>query len=167
MKSDEAKVKVYTASESELDERMNLDKRKNDRAFCLCFDTLDEAPAGFYDRQNELRDGLEKEFCTNFEEGYEAPRYEWANPSNKWFYFDGDMHGSERIDIEITDNIIGDKLLGIIMAYLEKSAPNYCVIGAIYRKELKGKNYMGRIVINRDEIAVEESLVEIMEIEKR
>jgi hypothetical protein len=60
-------VKVYTASEDEMDERLNLDKRRNSRAFCVCFNTLDEAPAGFYDRQNELRDGLEKEFLGKFQ----------------------------------------------------------------------------------------------------
>ncbi|HSY43353.1 MAG TPA: hypothetical protein VK811_05540 [Candidatus Acidoferrum sp.] len=168
-------MKVYAISETELNERLNLDKRRNSRAFYLCFETLDEAPAGFYERQNELRDGLEKEFWTNFEEGKEDPGHGLIKiVYNKWFFFDGDMYGSERIDIEITDNIIGDKLLGIIMAYLEKSAPNYCVIGAVYREKLTGKNYLGRFVVTCEEIAVEESLVELwtnqvqyMEIEKR
>jgi hypothetical protein len=167
-------VNVYTATEKEIDERMNLDKRQNSRAFYLCFKTLEEAPEGFYDRQNELRDGLEKEFWESYKEGKEEPRYKWANPDNKWFYFDGDMYGAERIDIELTDNIIDDKLLGIVMAYLEKNAPNYCVIGAVYKDEMTGKNYMGRFIVTTDEIVVEGSLAElwakqvrIMEIEER
>jgi hypothetical protein len=84
------------------------------------------------------------------------------------------MHGSERIQIDLTDNIIGDKLIGIIMAYLEKCAPSFCVIGVVYKEELKGKNYLGRFVINGEEIAVEESLAELwakqtqfMEIEEK
>jgi hypothetical protein len=168
-------VKVYTISESELDERLNLDKRRNNRAFCLCFDSLDEAPADFYKLQDKIRDGLEKEFWASFQEGKEPPRYKWeTSPTNKWFFFDGDMHGSERMVIELADNIIGDKLLGIIMAYLEKSAPSYCVVGEVFRGELTGKNYKGRIVINCEEIAVEESLVQLwtkqvhyMEIERQ
>jgi|HubBroStandDraft_1064217.scaffolds.fasta_scaffold478335_2 hypothetical protein len=84
------------------------------------------------------------------------------------------MRGSERIVIELTDNIIGDKLLGVIMAYLEKCTARYCVIGVVYNEETKGNNYIGRFVINRDEIAVEESLaglwsrqVKIMEIDEK
>jgi hypothetical protein len=169
-------VNVYRATEREIDERMNLDKRQNSRAFYLCFKTLEEAPEGFYDRQNELRDGLEKEFWESYKEGKEEPDEEELVPwvRNKWFYFDGDMYGAERIDIELTDNIIGDKLLGTVMAYLEKNAPNYCVIGAVYKEQMKGKNYMGRFIVTGDEIVVEESLAElwskqvkIMEIEER
>jgi hypothetical protein len=156
-----------------MDERLNLDKRRDRRAFCVCFESLDEAPEGFYERQDELRDGLEKEFWMAFPEGKEPPQFQWASPTNKWFYFDGDMHGSERIEIELTDNIIGDKLLGVIMAYLEKGATGYCVVGVVYNEEQKGNNYIGRFVLNRDEIAVEKSLaglwsrqVKFMEIEK-
>lgn len=165
---------VYTASKQEMDERLNLDKRQNSRAFCLCFESLDEAPEGFYDQQDELRAGLEKEFWANFAEGKEPVESDWETPTNKWFYFDGDMHGSERIEIELADTIIGDKLLGVIMAYLGKGATGYCVVGVVYNEELKGNNYVGRFVLNRDEIAVEESLAElwsrqvkIMEIEIR
>lgn len=165
---------VYTASAQEMDERLNLDKRQDSRAFCLCFESLHEAPEGFYEQQNEFRDGLEKEFWANFAEGKELSESSWESPSNKWFYFDGDMHGSERIEIELTDNIIGDKLLGVIMAYLEKGATGYCVVGVVYNEKQKGNNYIGRFVMNRDEIAVEESLVELwsrqikfMEIEEK
>jgi hypothetical protein len=167
-------MKVYKASEKEMDERLELDKRRTDMAFCICFESLEEAPAGFYKLQDKIRDGLEEELMAKFKEGFEPPRFEWSSPSNKWFYFDTDMHGSERIEIELTDNIIGDKLLGVIMAYLEKCESRYCVIGVVYRKELKGKNYMGRFVITRNEIAVEESLAELwtkqvqfLEIEER
>jgi hypothetical protein len=145
----------------EIDERLNLDKRRNDRAFCVCFDSLDEAPAGFYELQDKIRDELEKELMGQFKDGIEPPLIKGARPSNKWFYIDWDMHGSERVPIDVTDNILGDKLLGIIMAHLEKWEPRYCVIGVVYRKEMEGKNYMGRFVVNRDEIAVEESLAEL------
>lgn len=44
-------MKTYKISENELDERLELDKRKNHRAFCVCSQTLEEAPDGFYDLQ--------------------------------------------------------------------------------------------------------------------
>ena len=168
-------MKVYAASEIELDERLNLDKRRNERAFCLCFDSLEEAPPVFYKIQDKIRDGLEEELMEKYKEGWEAPRFKWqTSPTNKWFCFKTDMFGSERIVVEITDNILGDKLLGIIMAYLEKCSSPYCVVGVVYKQAMEGEKYMGRLVINNNEIAVEESLVELwtnqvqyMEIEKR
>jgi len=69
---------------------------------------------------------------------------------------------SERIIIEINQEILGDKLLGLIMSYLEKCPARYCVILAGHGGEgMKGVNYLGRFVINQDEIAVEESICEV------
>jgi hypothetical protein len=154
-------MKTYTASEKELDERLELDKRRNNHAFCVVFKTLDEAPDGFYDLQRKISDGLEKEFCANFEGGYEAPRYEWANPTNKWFCFNGDMFGSERIVIEMSKEILGDKLLGVILSYLEKHAISYCLTADVYESMERNSQFLGRFVINLEEIAVEESLADI------
>jgi hypothetical protein len=152
-------LKTYKISKRELDERLKLDKRQDSRGFRICFKTLEEAPDGFYDLQRIISDELEKEFCANFEEGYEAPRYEWANPTNKWFCFNGDMFGSERIVIEMSQEILGDKLLGVIMSYLEKNAPSYCLTADVY-ESMESDNYLGRFVVNLDEIAVEESLAD-------
>lgn len=154
-------MKTYKISQSELDERLELDKRKNHRAFCICFKTLEEAPKGFYDLQRKISGGLEKELCANFEEGYEAPRYEWANPSNKWFFFNGDMFGSERIVIEISKEILGDKLISLILSYLEKNAPSYCLTADVYESMERQSQFLGRFVVNLVEIAIEESLSDI------
>jgi hypothetical protein len=154
-------MKTHKISEQELDERLELDRRRNNRAFCICFKTLEEAPDGFYDLQRKISDGLENELCANFEEGYEAPRYKWANPTNKWFCFNGDMFGSERIVIEMSKEILGDKLIGLIMSYLEKCPSRYCVIASVYENMERGSKYLGRFVINLEEIAVEESLTDV------
>jgi hypothetical protein len=71
-------VNVYTSSESEMDERLNLDKRRNARAFCICFESLEEAPEGFYKQQDQIRDGLEEEFLAKFKEGNEPPPVQMA-----------------------------------------------------------------------------------------
>ena len=169
-------MKVYTASDAEIDERLELDKRQNSRAFCLCFKTLDEAPDGFYDLQDKIRDGLEKEFWASFDDGIDRSRFQsWESGAmHTQFCFDSDMFGSERIEVEIVDEILGDKLIGVIMSYLEKCPPRYCVMGAVYREQMNGDKYIGRFVMNLDEIAVEESLadvwskrVQFMEVEER
>src|ERR1700744_3381814 len=148
-------MKVYTASEKEISEKFE------NQGFCKVFQTLESAPEGFYELQNEIGDGLEKEFWANFAEGYEAPRYKWANPTNKWFYFNGDMFGSEQIVVEMSKEILGDKLIGLILSYLEKNASSYCVTLSVY-ESMEGKSdYIGAFIINMDEIAIEESLADV------
>ncbi|MGH7954077.1 MAG: hypothetical protein ACREFE_19450 [Limisphaerales bacterium] len=155
-------MKVYTASAKEISERLELDKRRNEKAFCLCFKTLDEAPEGFYDLQDKIRDGLEKEFWAHFPDGEDrSPRPAWAPPSHEWFCFNTDMFGSERMVVEITKKILGDKLIGIILSFLEKSQSRYCVFIDVYDNMMKGSQYLGSIVITLDEIAIEETLGEI------
>ncbi len=155
-------MKVYTASENEIDERLELDKRQEGNAFCLCFNSLKEAPEGFYDSQDKIRDGLEKELWTKFDDGVDRTGVKpWqAEAMHQWFYFDSDMFGSERIMVEIVHTLLSDKLIGVILAYLEKSAATYCVIVSVYHDRIKSGEYMGRMVINLKEVAVEESLVE-------
>ena len=169
-------MQVYSASENEIDERLEMDKRRKSRAFCICFSSLEEAPNGFYDLQDKIRDELEKEFWANFDDGIDRSRFHsWESGAlHTQFHFNGDMFGSERIEVEIIDKILGDKLIGVIMSYLEKCPSRYCVIGSVYREQMKGNNYIGRFVINLDEIAVEESLADVwskqiqfMEIEER
>jgi hypothetical protein len=78
------------------------------------------------------------------------------------FFFPADPINSERIIIEINNKILNDMLLGIILSFLSKSAPQYCLIAAVCTgKNMKGTNYVGRFVISVEEIAVEESLAEI------
>ena len=168
-------MKIYKASEEELDERLELDKRKNNRAFCICFKSLEEAPEGFYDLQRKICDGLEKEFRANFDDGVDRSHLKpWQMWQHDFFCFNGDMFGSERIVVEMSNEILGDKLIGLIMSYLDQCPSRYCVIVAVFNGMQTGSNYLGRFVINLDEIAVEDSLadawskkVKIMEIEER
>lgn len=153
------KMKVYRASESEIDERLELDKRRNSRAFCICFNSLEEAPDGFYDLQDKIRDGIQKVFWLNFDDGVEHLR---VNPwESETFFINPDMFGSERIVVELSAEILSDKLIGLIMSYLEKCPSRYCVIAAVYRGMQRGSEYLGRFVMNLNEIAVEESLVDV------
>lgn len=169
-------MKVYAANEAEIDERLNLDKRQDSRAFCLCFKTLEEAPDGFYELQDRLREGLENEFWANFDDGVDRSRFKsWQSGAmHSQFYFNSDLFGSERIVIELSNQIVGDKLIRLIMSYLEKSSPRYCVVAAVYKGMERGSEYLGRFVMTLEEIAVEESLagtwskrIQFMEIEER
>lgn len=156
-------MKIYTATGHELDERLELDKRQNSRAFCVCFNSLEEAPDEFYDLQSRIVDRLEEKFAESFgDDGVDRSQFEsWEMPTYEWFCFNTDMIGSERIEVEIADNILGDRLLGIVVDYLERVAPQYCVVAEVYKREIVGENYIGRFVVTIDEIAIEESLVTI------
>jgi hypothetical protein len=166
-------MNIYKTSAKELDERLELDKRRDNRAFGIVYDSLEEAPEGFYDLQRNISDGLQKEFRANFDDGVDRSKLKsWQMWRHNFFCFNGDMFGSERIVIEMTKEILGDKLLGLIMSYLEKCSSRYSVIAAVYNGKIEGDKYLGRFVINLDEIAVEESLadtwsqqVKFMEIE--
>ncbi len=70
------------------------------------------------------------------------------------------MFGSERIVLEMSKEILGDKLIGLILSYLEKNAPSYCLTASVYENMEKGSEYLGRFVINLEEIAIEESLAD-------
>jgi hypothetical protein len=156
-------MKVHRASEAEIDERLALDKRKSKAAFCRGFETESEIPFGFCDLQDKIRDGLEKEFFAKFDDGIDRSNLPSRKlvGSHSFFYFPAELIRSERIIIEMNAAILDDRLLGAILAYLEKSQSRYCVIAAVYsEKKMKGSNYLGRFVINLEEIAVEDSLVE-------
>ena len=61
--------------------------------------------------------------------------------------------------IELNSEILNDRLIGLILSYLEKFSPRYCVIAAVFSgRDMKGKNYIGRFVVNLEQIAVEEPL---------
>jgi len=157
-------MKVYQAKTPDIDQRLLLDKRKSKIAFCRNFDSESDIPAGFYEQQDKIRDDLEKEFFAKFNDGKdrsELPTWKWST-SHELFYFTAELINSERIIIELSSEILNDRLLGVILSYLEKFSPQYCVIAAVCSgKNMLGKNYIGRFVINLQEIAVEESLVEI------
>jgi hypothetical protein len=164
-------MKIYKASEKEIDQRLLLNRRQDIRGFCHNFDS--EIPAGFYELQDKIRDGLDKEFRANFDDGVDRSHLKpWEMWMHTLFFFNPDEINSERIIIEMGKEILGDKLIGLILAYLEKCPSRYCVIGSVSEK-LEGDNdYIGRFIINLDEIAVEESLadtwskqVKFMEIE--
>lgn len=70
------------------------------------------------------------------------------------------MFGSERLVFEMSQEILTGKMIGLVLAYLEKTSPSYCLTASVYKNMEKGSDYLGRFVITLDEIAVEESLVE-------
>jgi hypothetical protein len=155
-------LKTYKISENELDERLELDKRKNHRAFCICFKTLEEAPDGFYDLQRKISDGLEHLFRANFDDGVDRSHLKpWQMWQHNFFCFNGDMFGSERIVVEMSKEILADKMIGLVLAHLEKTAPSYCLTADVYESMERQSQFLGRFVINLDEIAVEESLADI------
>ena len=156
-------MRVYIASESQIDKRLRLDKRKNSEAFCNSFNSENELPPKFFDLQDKIRDAIEKEFWKTFDDGIDRSQFkQWESGAmHSQFYFSAELIASERIIIEMSDEILGDKLIGLLMSFLEKCSSRYCVIGVVFRGMLTGSNYVGRFVINTDEIAVEESLVDI------
>jgi hypothetical protein len=160
--SGDRQLKTYKISEKELDERLALDKRCNPRAFYRYFEPEEELPAGFYDLQDKIRDGLEKEFWTHYDDGVDRSNLpSWEQPMNTWFYFPAELMNCELVKLEMSNEILGDRLIGLIMAYLDKCPSRYGVNVAVYRGMQTGSNYLGRFVINLDEIVVEESLVKM------
>jgi hypothetical protein len=154
-------VKIYKASEREIDDRLALDKRRDTRAFHRCFEPEEELPVGFYDLQDKIRDGLEKEFWANFDDGVDHSRLpSWRKPTNTFFFFSAELLNCEQVGIEMSREILGDKLIDLITSYLEKCPFNYSVVAAVYNGKIEGDKYLGRFVINLDEIAVEESLAD-------
>jgi hypothetical protein len=154
-------MKIYKGNEKELEERLALDKRREPKAFYRYFGSEEELPTAFHDLQDRIRDGLEKELWTNFEDGVDQSKNpSWRKPTNKFFFFSAELMNCELVKLEMSHEILGDKLIGIILSYLEKCPSRYSVVAAVYRGMQKGSEYLGRFVINLDEIAVEESLVE-------
>lgn len=155
-------MKVYAASEEEIDTRLALDKRRDARAFHAFYLGDENPPAGFCDLQDKIRDGLEQEYWRNFDDDIDRSQIpSWITPSHSQFFFSAEPLSCELIIVEMSHVILGDKLLGIIMAYLEKCPRRYSVNTAVYKGEITGSNYLGRFVINREEIAVETSLSDI------
>jgi hypothetical protein len=152
-------MKTYKISERELNERLKLDKRRNNQAFCICFKSLEEAPKDFFELQDRIRDGLQREFWLNFDNGAEHLRRKPWDSKN--FFFNTDMFGSERIVVEMSKEILDDKMIGLTLSYLEKNALSYCLTASVFENMEKGSDYFGRFVINLNEIAVEESLVDV------
>ena len=146
-----SQMKVYKASEEGIDDRLELDKRKDSRAFCCYFESEEVLPLGFYDLQNKIRDGLQEAFCEKYDNG--ENRNSWDR-----FYFSAELLISERIIIEMTNEILDDKLVGLILEYLKTIPSPYCVIVAVYKGMQRGSEYLGRFIINLDEIVVEASL---------
>jgi hypothetical protein len=157
-------MKVYKATEADIDRRLKLDKRKTNEAFFRNFYESDSIlPIGFYELQDKIRDGLEEEFAKEFDDGKDRSRlrpYQLAT-SYDFFSFPAEPVSSELILIEVSSEILSDRLIGVILSYLERSTSQYCVIATVYLgKEIIGSNYLGRFLVNLGEIAVEESLVE-------
>ena len=145
-------MKIYKTGKEEIDARLSLNKLHDQRAFCHYFDSEESLPPDFYLAQDNIRDGLEAVLNSNYENG---GVWEW-----NLFYISAELLLSERILIEMSSEILDDKLIGLILSYLEKNAASYCVIVSIYRGMHKGSDYLGRLVMNVCEIAVETSLGE-------
>lgn len=152
-------MKIHKIATKELDRRLELDRRKDAQGFRIIYESLDAAPKGFYDLQNKIRDGLQKQFWLHFDDGDKQLRREpWES---KRFFFNTDMFGSERIVIEVGKEILGDSLIDLIVSYLDKNRTGYCVTASVYESMSKGSNYLGRFVVTLTDIAVEESLAGI------
>ena len=160
-----SKMKVYKASEADLDRRLMLDKRKTKEAFCRNFYESDAMiPVGFCELQDKIRDGLEAQVVAKFgdTETSAEPDSFGLPHLHENFLFPADPINSERIILEINNKILNDVLWEIILSFLSNSAPQYCVVAAVFGgKNMKGINYVGRFVVNLEEIAVENSLAEI------
>lgn len=151
-----------------MDDRLALDKRHDPRAFYRYFKPDEELPQGFHDLQDTIRKGLEKEFWVHFDDGIDRSKLApWKMRINTWFFFPAELMNCELVKLEMSNEILGDKLIGMVMAYLEKCPSCYGVIAAVYRGMESGSEYLGRFVINLDEIAVEESLAETWSIQVR
>ncbi|HVM63177.1 MAG TPA: hypothetical protein VMV72_20120 [Verrucomicrobiae bacterium] len=152
-------MRIYKATEAEIDERLALDKRFSDAAFCVGFEVESEIPAGFCDLQDKIRDGLEREFIEKFDDREDRSKPWELNGSHELFDFPADLIPSERIVVWLGSDILSDRLLGVVLGYLERCRSGYCVIAAVCSgREIVGRNYLGRFVLNLEEIAVEESL---------
>ncbi len=166
-------MKVFKASEKQLDQRLALDKRHDDRAFYRYFEPKENLPDGYYDLQDRIRHELEKIFWDNFDDGIDRSNQKpWKVRSNN-FFFPAELRNYEQIQIEMSNRILGDRLIGLLMRYLEKCDSEYCVLGSVYDGEITGSKYVGRFLVNRHQIVVEETLartwaskVRFMEIEK-
>ena len=156
-------MKVNKVTEAELDRKLAFDQMKAGNGFCCGYQDESEIPAGFYDLQDKIRDGLEKAFFSSFDDGKDRSCLaSWkVSGSHKWFFFPAEPISAEEIIIELSTEIFGDKLIGLILAYLEKCKCKYCVVVAVYEGEIKGRTYLGRFVINSEEIAVEDTLAEV------
>jgi len=158
-------MRIYKISEAELDRRLILDKKISKEAFCCNYYGSDKTvPVGFCELQDKIRDGLEAEFWAKFDGDQERPKVDSYGLSifHECFSFPADPINSERIIIELCSKILNDVLVGLILSYLEKTSSQYCVIVAVSLGEnMEGSSYIGRLVVNLDEIAVEEPLVEI------
>jgi hypothetical protein len=143
-------MKIYVAREEQIDERLALDKRRNVRGFYRYFDSEAELPFGFFDLQDKVRDGLRTKFNENFDNGIPG--------EYNLFYFPEELLTCEQIGVELSREILGNQLLGIILKYLDDCESRYCVVGAVYESMQRHSKYLGRFVANCEEIAVEESL---------
>ncbi len=155
-------MKIRKAVEKDIDERLALDKRRDPRGFSRCFESEEELPAGFHDLQDKIRDGLEREFWTNFDDGIDRSKLaSWKMPMNELFFFPAELGNCEQIRLEISDQILGDKLIGLLLSYLDKCPSHYCLVAAVYKGMQKGSEYLGRFIVNFEETVVESSLCDV------
>ena len=146
-------MKIYKATEREIDSRLRLDKRCDARAFFRNFDSEAELPVGFYDLQNQIRDGLEAKFDQKFDNG--------AHGETKLFYFPADLLIAELLGVELSWKMLDDRLIGLMLSFLDGCSAQYCIIGAVYKWTKPHSQFLGRFVVNRKEIAVEETLCDV------
>jgi hypothetical protein len=138
-------MKICRLSEEEIDQRLLLDSRETSLAFCRNFESELDLPHGFFGQQDRIRDGLEMEFFAKFDDGKDRSKLEsWElATSHEQFFFPAEPINSERMIIELSSEILNDKLIGLILSYLEKFAPQYCVITAVcLGQNMEGKNIL-------------------------
>lgn len=156
-------MKVYSITENEIEQRLQLDARVDSGAFCKSYNSSSEVPADFYYAQNELRNSLEEVFWQNFDDGIDRSGVRsWEREAmSTLFYFVSDLIGAEQIAIQISEKILSDKSIGVILSYLAKQSSDYAVILIVHEGSLDEDNQIGCIVVNQYEIAIDERLTDL------
>ena len=114
-------MKIYQASEKEIDVRLELNRAHDQRAFCRNFEPEEKLPPKFYSFQDKIIHDLVAVLNSKYENGGDgAGSWEW-----NLFYIPQEPIPSERILIEVSSEILDDKLIGLILPYLEKNAASY------------------------------------------
>src|ERR1043165_3289869 len=111
-------MNAHKVTEQEIDTRLNLDRNVDQNGFCRNFYGNDSPPANFYQEQDTIRDGLERTLNCHYENG------------DDWnlFFMPADFIPSERIIVEISNEILANNLIQLILNYLKETSPGYCVI---------------------------------------
>ena len=135
-----------------LDEE-TMDQYGESGRFCRIYER-DEIPENFVEKHYEANGLLEDILMLRHGE--------------KYVYINHDMNPAHQLLIEITSSILDEALLHTLFQFLNAHAKEYCVYVSVYDfiefpDVGAGKRYVGRVMLNLREIAVEETLKKLWE----